>query len=460
MFIPVRWFAFVLLSGSIAAFSALPALGAVLQTEQFDTAAAAAANGWTLQNGVGNWGWQSGNSAGGNAGEARADSYSAGTQRWFADLNLEGNLNFSVDWQASGRLDFIANSASDGGMFFGFFNRNTSLQSNNQTVAGFLLVNQQLTLRFEHRPATTYLETSDFGLWVGDDHLFTLSFDADGGGTGVGRLTASLTRSADQSTTTRSLDIPASLSTGSVLNSFGFYAMDFAPGRPTPFDWVVDDLTYGPVAPIAPVAADDGPIAVIEGVAQIIPVGANDTNFTDPVTVNVTTPPTKGTITAVSAPGPAAGMTITYTANIGGLGADSFVYSMVDSVPAADAATVTLVVSPDTDGDGIGDANDNCTLVANAATGNVPGTSPPIPKYQQDSDNDGYGNACDGDLNNSGTVTTADYGLLRSVLGELASYTPLAAAADMNGSGAVTASDFGLLRALLGTSPGPSGLHP
>lgn len=113
---------------------------------------------------------------------------------------------------------------------------------------------------------------------------------------------------------------------------------------------------------------------------------------------------------------------------------------------------------PDTDGDGIADAFDNCALVANALAGNVPSTT--TPKYQLDSDGDGYGNACDADLNNSGTVTTADYGLLRSVLGELASFSPLTAAADMNSSGTVTASDFGLLRARLGTAPGPSGLHP
>jgi hypothetical protein len=75
-------------------------------------------------------------------------------------------------------------------------------------------------------------------------------------------------------------------------------------------------------------------------------------------------------------------------------------------------------------------------------------------------DGDGYGNICDADINNSGTVTTADFGLLRSVLGQPASFSPTAAAADMNGSGTVTTADFGLLRARLGTAPGPSFLHP
>ena len=98
----------------------------------------------------------------------------------------------------------------------------------------------------------------------------------------------------------------------------------------------------------------------------------------------------------------------------------------------------------DTDGDGIVDPKDNCRLTSNAA--------------QQDANADGYGNICDADINNSGTVTTADFGLLRSVLGQAAGFSPTAAASDMNSSSTVTTADFGLLRARLGTTPGPSGL--
>ena len=110
---------------------------------------------------------------------------------------------------------------------------------------------------------------------------------------------------------------------------------------------------------------------------------------------------------------------------------------------------------PDSDSDGVPNALDNCTLVANG---------PLVPDAgggsQRDSNGDGYGNLCDADLNNSGTVTTADFGILRSVLGQSAGSSATAAAADMNGSGTVTTADFGLLRARLGTAPGPSGLVP
>jgi hypothetical protein len=100
----------------------------------------------------------------------------------------------------------------------------------------------------------------------------------------------------------------------------------------------------------------------------------------------------------------------------------------------------------DADADGIPDALDNCVLTPNVD--------------QLDADGDGYGNACDADLNNSGTVTAADFAILRSVLGQSATASPTAAAADLNGSGTVTAADFAILRAALGKNPGPSALQP
>lgn len=104
----------------------------------------------------------------------------------------------------------------------------------------------------------------------------------------------------------------------------------------------------------------------------------------------------------------------------------------------------TFRASLDADVDAVPDYTDNCKSTANPT--------------QLDANNDGYGNICDADINNSGTVTTADFGLLRSVLGQPAGSSATAAAADMNGSGTVTTADFGLLRARLGTTPGPSGL--
>lgn len=112
----------------------------------------------------------------------------------------------------------------------------------------------------------------------------------------------------------------------------------------------------------------------------------------------------------------------------------------------ADNVVLKVALLTDSDSDAVPDYRDNCTLVLNPT--------------QLDADADGYGNACDADLNNSGTVTTADFGLLRSVLNQPASASALAAAADLNGSGVVTSADYSVLRARLNTVPGPSGLVP
>ena len=122
------------------------------------------------------------------------------------------------------------------------------------------------------------------------------------------------------------------------------------------------------------------------------------------------------------------------------------------------ARTVRLKVATaavDADADGIANSADNCTNVPNGPLSPDAGGA-----SQLDSDNDGYGNACDADLNNSGLVTAADFALMLSVLNKPASFSPLAAAADLNGSGTVTAADFAILRAALNKPPGPSALHP
>ena len=59
----------------------------------------------------------------------------------------------------------------------------------------------------------------------------------------------------------------------------------------------------------------------------------------------------------------------------------------------------------DTDGDTLPDASDNCTLVPNAAVDQPLGAI----ASQCDTDQDGYGNACDPDVNNDGIVGIPDF---------------------------------------------------
>ena len=104
----------------------------------------------------------------------------------------------------------------------------------------------------------------------------------------------------------------------------------------------------------------------------------------------------------------------------------------------------TWQVAPDTDDDGILDEADNCTLVANPS--------------QCDSDTDGYGNGCDGDLNNNAFTNAQDTILFRAQLGQ-ASIAPTYNQADLNCNTFVNAQDTILFRGRLGKSSGPSGLH-
>jgi hypothetical protein len=92
----------------------------------------------------------------------------------------------------------------------------------------------------------------------------------------------------------------------------------------------------------------------------------------------------------------------------------------------------------DTDADGIADRRDNCQQVANPD--------------QRDSDHDGYGNLCDGDLNNDGKTDGADLKVFNL------RYKTSDADADFNGDGIVNTLDLSILKLLYGKPPGPSGL--
>jgi subtilisin family serine protease len=86
----------------------------------------------------------------------------------------------------------------------------------------------------------------------------------------------------------------------------------------------------------------------------------------------------------------------------------------------------------DSDGDNIPDPDDNCRLTANST--------------QRDTDADGYGNACDCDLNNDDMVNQADFMQFRSHWGTGE------AVADFNADGSVNQVDFMIFRGRWGTT--------
>lgn len=99
---------------------------------------------------------------------------------------------------------------------------------------------------------------------------------------------------------------------------------------------------------------------------------------------------------------------------------------------------VTLATTLDTDQDGIEDFLDNCIEIANTD--------------QRDSNDDGFGNVCDADLDNNGLVSFNDLNLFRSA------FDSDDADADFDDSGRVSFGDLHIFRRLFDKPPGPSGL--
>jgi hypothetical protein len=113
----------------------------------------------------------------------------------------------------------------------------------------------------------------------------------------------------------------------------------------------------------------------------------------------------------------------------------------------------------DADGDGWGDACDNCTVVMNgdqadADAGSDDNSSLPGTQH--------YGDRCDADLNNDGTVNTGDFfGFFRPCFGASVAARPECATSDFDGSGTVNTGDFfGFFRPAFGGTPGPGTTGP
>ena len=96
---------------------------------------------------------------------------------------------------------------------------------------------------------------------------------------------------------------------------------------------------------------------------------------------------------------------------------------------------------PDSDGDGVIDLLDNCTLHQNPA--------------QVDSNGDGFGNACDPDLNDDGIVNAPDLGIFRTAF-----FSTGVTDTDFNADGITNAVDLGVLKEFFFGAPGPSGVVP
>lgn len=118
------------------------------------------------------------------------------------------------------------------------------------------------------------------------------------------------------------------------------------------------------------------------------------------------------------------------------------VFSFNQAGVKSEAAWTPIAPAADSDGDGVDDSEDNCILEPNPE--------------QYDSNEDGYGNICDADLNQDFIVNLSDFSLFRAAFGT----TGPGLDADFNGDELVNLSDFSLFRSMFGSAPGPSGVAP
>jgi hypothetical protein len=111
-----------------------------------------------------------------------------------------------------------------------------------------------------------------------------------------------------------------------------------------------------------------------------------------------------------------------------------------------------LALAVDSDGDSIDDTLDNCPMVRNA------GNAASLGVGFCDADLDGYGNACDGDFNQTNTVTVVDYSMF--FVPNFVTGVDSGTGTDMNCNGEVNEVDFEdhFLPQLQRGLPGPSGL--
>lgn len=101
----------------------------------------------------------------------------------------------------------------------------------------------------------------------------------------------------------------------------------------------------GPYVNGPPTARDDGPYIVkFDTMDNPLNILANDTGFTDPVTVSIVTAPVHGTVTIMNSPGAKAGIAVTYTPQAGFTGDDPFDYQIDDDAAASGTAHVSITV--------------------------------------------------------------------------------------------------------------------
>lgn len=142
--------------------------------------------------------------------------------------------------------------------------------------------------------------------------------------------------------------------------------------------------------------------------------------------------------------GDALGSSLSAAGDVNSDGVDDLIISAEVTDTFQENAGESYVVfgrAPDDDGDGVRNRVDNCVEIAN--------------QDQRDTDSDGFGNACDPDLNNDGVVNMLDVFEWTAFFNQNTDGD-----ADFNGDGVANFFDYALLSEFFLQPPGPSGVVP
>jgi len=265
-----------------------PTKAAITVTQTFDTAASAAAGGWTLQNGTtggNNFGFSNTSNAGGAAGEAGGTFQRPGNIGYYSDLTGV-NLNIFETFQVSGllKLTKATSPATDNTLVFGYWDTTknvvSSVDPNSPTVLDNFV---GLNYRAFDGNLRANVFGGDYGGYNGSggdaglaketaiaDGNYTFSFTVNNAGftPGVGQfqyaqitLTLSNTATAAVTTLYNALN-PLQNRTNRVLDAFGFVQVNATSDTGNPLTMFVDDLIYSVPEPTVVALLSLGPLLV------------------------------------------------------------------------------------------------------------------------------------------------------------------------------------------------------
>ncbi len=238
-------------------------------------------------------------------------------------------------------------------------------------------------------------------------------FDAAVGPCAAGGAHHEVATAGDRATIENSIWVVSTDGGGNITNAQAYPVSELAQATFNQPQWSSPLWTFtGTAQGGGATAVDDPGQGTLQDTPVDIDVLANDTGFTDPVTVSIDTQGASGvaSINGVN-PGTQDQITITYTPNAGTSGQDTFIYQ-VDDGASTDTATVTIDVQPDS------------TPVANADTAPDIDTTGAAPESQTSAID--VAAITGNELGNAPSTVTATDGATgtTSVTGTTVTYTP------------------------------------